>query len=155
MAVDDRPTPVSSGDASAGQSTPPSASPMVVDDCPAWSAPPSALPAAAEDSAERSGSPSALPMVTNDRSEPAVGRSSTAEGDGAPAVPAATPPRRRVARQRHTPMRDFTPRACMDCDWTVVYDCRSALNRHLRLCHGTFFRPSMAAWCLSGEESHW
>jgi len=139
VATDDRPNPARRVDTLAGRSTPPLASPMVVDDCPERSAPPPALPMGAEDRAKWSDSPPALPMVTDDRSEPAAGTSSTAEGDGTPAIPAATPPRQRVTRQRHTPKREFTPRACVDCDWTVVFNCRSALDRHLRQCHGTFF----------------
>jgi len=94
---------------------------------------------AADDRAEQPGSPLALPMATDDCSVPAAGTSSTAEGGGGSAALTATPPHQRVARQQHKPMREFTPRACLQCDWTVIYDCNSALNKHMRKEHGTFY----------------
>jgi len=140
---------------SAGRSTPPLALPVAVDDRAARSAPPSTLPTeAADDRAEQSGSPPALPIATDDCSMPAAGMSSAAEGDGGSAASAATSSRPRVARQWHKPMHDFTPRACLRCNWSVVYDCRSALNKHMRDEHGSFFRPSVAVTWFFGEGNH-
>jgi len=74
---------------------------------------PKTLQEAADDRAEQSGSPPASPMATDDCSVPAAGTSSTAEGGEGMAASLATPSCPRVARRRHQPKRDFTPRACV------------------------------------------
>ena len=141
MAVDDCPAPASVESGSAGRSTPPPALQTVVaDDRTARSAPASTLLAeAADDRAEQSGSPPASPMATDDCSVPAAGTSSTTEGGEGTAALTATSSCPRVVRRQHQPKRDFTPRACVECNWAVVYDCRSALNRHMRSKHGVFY----------------
>ena len=134
MVVDDCPAPAGRGTDSAGRLTPPSTSSAAgVDDRTERLASPSTSSAAAADDRKQSGSPPALPMATDDCSTPTAGTSSAAERG------AFSSPRSRAARRRHQPMRGFTPRACLQCDWTVVYDCRSALNRHMRAEHGVFY----------------
>jgi len=86
----------------------PSVLPVATEDHPRRSASPLASLMAAEDRPEQSVFPSISPMVTEDCSEAAAGSRATAEGDGAPAVPAASPSRRRVVQQQQ-PKRPFTP----------------------------------------------
>ena len=105
---------------------------------PEWSASPSVSPMAAEDRSGRSASPSVSPMVAEDCPGAANGSKATAEGDGAPAVPAASPPRRQIAH-RQPPQREFVSRACIECDWSKLFTSRNSLNKHLKLSHGTFF----------------
>jgi len=85
--------------------------------------------------------------ATDDCSMPAAGTSSAAERGEF------SSPRSRAARRRHQPMRGFTPCACLQCDWSVVYDCRSALNRHMRTEHGVFYSAKRDCYvALRGGE---
>jgi len=148
MVVDDCPAPACRGTDSAGRLTPPSTSSAAgVDDRTGRLASPSTSSAAAANDCEQSGTPPALQMATDDCSTPTAGTSSATEHGGF------SSPRSRAAQRRHQPMRGFTPRACLQCDWTVVYDCRSALNRHMRAEHGVFYSAKRDCYvALRGGE---
>jgi len=78
----------------------------------------------------------------------------TADGDGAPAVPAASPSRRRVAQQQRL-KRPFALRACLHCDWSKLFTSRNALNNHAKLCHGLFYSAEHRCNVpLRGAEAH-